>query len=145
MPARRRRLTAGAAGAAQVSVAPDGRALVVTERGSNRIETLPLRFGRIGAPLVTASSGAVPFGFAFSPRGDVIVSEAGASTVSSYRLDGTGLWRPITAALAVGQGAACWVATTTDGRFAYTGNASGSISGFAIARDGSLTALNPAA
>ncbi len=136
-------LTAGAAGAAQVSVAPDGRALVVTERGSNRIETLPLRFGRIGAPLVTASSGAVPFGFAFSPRGDVIVSEAGASTVSSYRLDGTGLLRPITAALAVGQGAACWVVTTTDGRFAYTGNASGSISGFAVARDGSLTALTP--
>ena len=102
-------LTAGAAGAAQVSVAPDGRDLVVTERGSNRIETLPLRFGRIGAPVVTASSGAVPFGFAFSPRGDLIVSEAGASTVSSYRLNGNGSLRPITAALAVGQGAACWV------------------------------------
>ena len=29
-----------------------------------------------------------------------------------------------------------------DGRLAYTGNASGSISGFSVARDGSLTALN---
>ena len=29
-----------------------------------------------------------------------------------------------------------------DGRFAYTGNATGSISGFAIQRDGSLRALN---
>ena len=124
-------------------MAPDGRDLVVTERGSNRIETLPLRFGRIGAPVVTASSGAVPFGFAFSPRGDLIVSEAGASTVSSYRLNGNGSLRPITAALAVGQGAACWVVVTADGRFAYTGNASGSISGFAVARDGSLTALTP--
>ena len=28
-----------------------------------------------------------------------------------------------------------------DGRLAYTGNASGSISGFALARDGSLTAI----
>ena len=82
-------LTAGASGAAQVSVSPDGRDLVVTERQSNRIETLPLRFGRIGAPVVTASSGAVPFGFAFSPRGDLVVSEAGASTVSSYRLAAT--------------------------------------------------------
>jgi 6-phosphogluconolactonase (cycloisomerase 2 family) len=136
-------LTAGAAGAAQVSVSPDGRDLVVTERGSNRIETLPLRFGRIGAPVVTASSGAVPFGFGFSPRGDLVVSEAGASTVSSYRLNGNGSLRPITAALAVGQGAACWVVVTADGRFAYTGNASGSISGFAVARDGSLTALTP--
>jgi 6-phosphogluconolactonase (cycloisomerase 2 family) len=135
-------LTAGAANAAQVSVSPDGRDLVVTERASNRIETLPLRFGRIGAPVVTASSGAVPFGFAFSPRGDLIVSEAGASTVSSYRLAGTGAARVISASLPVGQGAACWVAVTGDGRFAYTGNATGSISGFAIARDGSLTALN---
>jgi len=135
-------LTAGAAGAAQVSVAPGGRDLVVTERQSNRIETLPLRFGRIGTPVVTPSSGAVPFGFAFSPRGDLVVSEAGASTVSSYRLAGNGAARPITAALAVGQGAACWVVVTQDGRFAYTGNATGSISGFSIGRDGGLTALN---
>lgn len=136
-------LAAGAVGAAQVSVSPDGRDLVVSERGANRLETLPLRFGRIGAPVVTASSGAVPFGFAFSRRGDLIVSEAGASTVSSYRLNGAGVLRPITPALAVGQGAACWVVVTADGRFAYTGNATGSLSGFAIARDGGLTALTP--
>ena len=33
----------------------------------------------------------MPFGFAFGHRGDVIVSEAGASTVSSYRLGAGGL------------------------------------------------------
>src|SRR4029079_10562537 len=93
---------------------------------SNRIETFPLRFGRIGAPVVTNSSGPVPFGFAFSPRGDLVVSEAGNSTVSSYRLAGTGAARVISASLPVGQGAACWVAVTKDGRVAYTGNASGS-------------------
>jgi 6-phosphogluconolactonase len=82
------------------------------------------------------------FGFAFSPRGDLIASEAGASTVSSYRLAGNRTARVITASLPVGQGAACWVAVTQDGRFAYTGNATGSISGFAIAKDGGLTALN---
>jgi len=136
-------LTAGALGAAQVSVAPDGRDLVVTERVSNRIETFPVRVGRIGAPVVTASSGAVPFGFAFSPRGDLVVSEAGASTVSSYRLAGNGAARVISASLPVGQGAAYWVAVTPDGRFAYTGNASGSISGYSIGKDGSLTALTP--
>ena len=90
-PAARRELP-GALGAAQVSVAPDGSALVVSERLSNRLETLPLDdAGRPGAPVVTASSGAVPFGFAFGHRGDVIVSEAGASTVSSYRLGAGGL------------------------------------------------------
>src|SRR3954453_16305179 len=135
-------LAAGALGAAQVSVAPGGRDLVVTERQSNRIETFPLRFGRIGAPVVTASSGAVPFGFAFSPRGDLVVSEAGASTVSSYRLAGNGTARVISASLPVGQGAACWVAVPGDGRFAYTGNPSGSISGFAVARDGGLSPHN---
>lgn len=130
-------LAAGASGAAQVSVAPDGRSLVVTERTANRIETFPLRFGRLGAPVVTPSSGAVPFGFAFSPRGDLVVSEAGNSTVSSYR-DGA----VVTGSLPVGQGAACWVAIDPAGRFAYTGNATGSVSGFRIQRDGSLVALN---
>ena len=131
-------LAAGPTGAAQVSVAPDGRSLVVTEKAANRIETFPLRFGRPVAPsTITPSAGPVPFGYAFSPRGDLIVSEAGNSTVSSYRNG-----RVTTAALPVGQGAACWVAVDPRGRFAYTGNATGSISGFAIARDGSLTALN---
>jgi 6-phosphogluconolactonase (cycloisomerase 2 family) len=130
-------LAPGAVGAAQVSVAPDGRSLVVSERGANRLETFPVRFGRLGAPTVTPSAGAVPFGFAFSPRGDLVVSEAGASTVSSYRNG-----RVSTGALAVGQGAACWVAIDPRGRFAYTGNATGSISGFEINRDGTLRALN---
>jgi len=131
-------LAPGALGAAQVSVAPDGRSVVVSERVANRLETFPLRFGRLGAPTVTASAGAVPFGFAFAPRsGDLVVSEAGTSTVSSYRNG-----RVSTASLAVGQGAACWVAIDAQGRFAYTGNATGSISGFAINRDGTLSALN---
>src|SRR5512143_2569805 len=61
-----------AAGAAQVSVAPDGSALVVSERVSNRLETLPLDdAGTPGAPVITASNGNVPFGFAIGHRGDV--------------------------------------------------------------------------
>ena len=97
IPGGTRALAAGADGAAQVSVTPDGRALVVSERVSNRLETLPLdRLGRPGAPVVTASSGAVPFGFAISPQGTIVVSEAGASTVSSYRAGSRGALRTIT-------------------------------------------------
>jgi 6-phosphogluconolactonase (cycloisomerase 2 family) len=144
IPGGTRTLADGAAGAAQVSVAPDGRSLVVTERVANRLERLPLdRLGRPGKPVVTASSGAVPFGFAFSPQGSLVVSEAGASSVSSYRAAPGGALRTVTASLPVGQGAACWVAIPPSGRFAFTGNAAGSISGFAIGHDGALTALQP--
>lgn len=143
IPGGTRALAPGADGAAQVSVTPDGRSLVVSERVANRLETLRLdRHGRPGAPVVTPSSGAVPFGFAISARGVVVVSEAGASTVSSYRADHTGGLRAITPALPVGQGAACWVAVSPSGQFAYTGNAAGSISGFAIGHDGSLAPLD---
>ena len=139
----RRELAAGASGVAQVSVTPDGRSLVVSERTANRLETLPLdRSGRPGAPVVTPSSGAVPFGFGITREGTIVVSEAGASTVSSYRLGAGGALGAISASLPVGQGAACWVAVSPSGRLAYTGNASGSISGYAVGRDGALAALN---
>jgi 6-phosphogluconolactonase len=133
----------GAEGAAQVSVTPDGGRLVVSERLSNRLETLALdRAGRPAAPVITASSGTTPFGFAISHRGQVIVSEAGTNSVSSYRIGGGGALGVITPALPLGQGGVCWVAVSPDGRFAYTGNAGGSISGLAVGRDGSLTALD---
>jgi 6-phosphogluconolactonase len=133
----------GADGAAQVSVTPEGGRLVVSERLSNRLETLALdRAGRPGAPVITASAGTTPFGFAISRRGDVIVSEAGTNSVSSYRIGSAGGLGVITSALALNQGGVCWVAVSPDGRFAYTGNAGGSISGLAVDRDGSLTALD---
>jgi 6-phosphogluconolactonase len=146
IPGGTRALAPGADGAAQVSVTPDGRSLVVSERVANRLETLPLDWlGRPGAPVVTASSGAVPFGFGITHLGTIVVSEAGASTVSSYRFGLRGSLRTITASLPVGQGAACWVAVSPNGRFAYTGNAAGGISGFAIGRDGSLSPLGTTA
>jgi 6-phosphogluconolactonase len=130
------------AGAAEVAVSPDGSALVVTEKQANQLETFPLRRGLPGDPVITPSNGPVPFGFAFDPGGDAIVSEAANSTASSYRLGADGALRLVSASVSTLQGAACWVAVTPDGRFAYTGNAAtGSITGFAIAGDGSLTRL----
>ena len=109
-------LAPGAAGAAQVSVTPDGRSLVVSERDANRLETLPIdRYGRPGAPVVTPSSGAVPFGFGITMQGTIVVSEAGASSVSSYRAERAGALRTVTGSLLVGQGAACWVAVSPSG------------------------------
>jgi 6-phosphogluconolactonase len=130
------------AGAAQVAVAPAGNALLVTEKATSQIETFPLRRGIPGDPVVTPSSGPTPFGFAFDPRGTAVVSEASNSTASSYRVAPDGGLRLISASVPTLQGAACWVAITPDGRFAYTGNAAtGSITGFAIDSDGALTRL----
>jgi 6-phosphogluconolactonase len=132
----------GADGAAQVSVTPDGGRLVVSERLADRLETLRLDGrGRPGRPVMTASSGATPFGFGFRRGGELIVSEAGSSSVSSYRVGDSGALSPITAALPLGLGGVCWVAVSPNGRLAYTGNAGGTISGLAVGPDGALSPL----
>jgi 6-phosphogluconolactonase len=130
----------------QVSFTNNGRQIVVTERGSNQIDVAPVsEDGAIGAPVVNASVGLTPYGFAIDKGGDLIVSNAaggapGASSLTSYRVNGNGTLTTISPTVATGQTAACWVATTPDGRFAFTTNAgSASVSAYAIAADGSLT------
>ena len=72
----------------------------------------------------------------------MLFRSANASTLSSYRFADAAPQTPvvISPAVATLQTAACWVAVTPDGRFAYTTNTgSGSISLFRIARDGRIT------
>src|SRR4051794_2878432 len=77
-------LGTGSAGPAQVAFTPDGSALVVTEKASSTIDTYPVdTSGVAGAPTVSTSAGATPFGFDFDRRGHLLVSEAGG-TASSY-------------------------------------------------------------
>jgi 6-phosphogluconolactonase (cycloisomerase 2 family) len=73
-----------------------------------------------------------------------VVSEASGS-VSSYQVNGNA-FSVISPAIVNTQVAACWIAISNNGKFAYTTNAgSGSISSYAIADDGSLTLLNATA
>jgi DNA-binding beta-propeller fold protein YncE len=45
--------------------------------------------------------------------------------------------------VATTQGAACWIAVTPDGRYAFSANAASStVSSFSVARSGALTLLN---
>ncbi len=136
------------AGPAEIAAAPDGRTLVVTEKGTNTIDTFAVGFLGRPAPAVShPSNGATPFGFAFDRAGHAIVSEAqggaaGASTVSSYGVRG-GVLTSISASVPDFQGAACWVAVAGGGRFAYVANTgSNDVSGFRISRDGSISLLN---
>lgn len=122
--------------------------LVVTEKGINKLTTYRVGHGgRISAPLVTASVGVTPFGFAFDKRGNLLVSEAfggaaGASAVSSYGFES---WVPaqpmvISPSVPDGQAAACWVVVTPNGRFAcITNTASENISTYAVQKSGHIT------
>ena len=50
----------------------------------------------------------------------------------------------ISGAIATNQGAPCWLVASKNGRYAYTANAAaGSISGFSVGQDGSLSLLDP--
>jgi len=141
-----RPLSGSATAPAQVQFSPDGGLLVVTEKATNLIDTYVVgQDGRASGPVSYASSGATPFGFAFGKRGELVVSEAngvpGASAASSYDVSADGKLQVVSGSVSTHQGAACWVVITGNGHYAYTGNASGSISGFRVERDGSLTAL----
>jgi len=142
IPGSVRPLSGAATNPAEVAFSTDGRYLVVTERDTNALDTYRVDvFGRAGAPVTTASSGPVPYGFAFDLRNHPIVSEAANSTLSSYRLTSAGA-AVISASVPTGGLAACWVVVTPNGRFAYDANAhGGTISSFAVAHSGAISLI----
>jgi 6-phosphogluconolactonase (cycloisomerase 2 family) len=137
---------AGAApGLAQVAFNSDGNTLVVTEKTTNLILTYEVVDGLAAAPATHPSEGVTPFGFAFDRQNHAIVSEAASGSVSSYLID-RDEFNVISSAVVNGQAAACWIAISKNGKFAYTTNAaSGSISSYQIGKGGALTLLNPTA
>lgn len=145
LPGSTQPLSAGASGPAQIQFGPEGRTLVVTEKTSQTIDTFAVGLdGRAGAAQQHASTGVTPFGFDIDRLGHVLVSNAGGSSASSYALGRGGSLTPVSGPVANGQAAACWLAATPDGRFAYTANAgNGTISGYSVARDGTLALLDP--
>ncbi|WP_172683774.1 beta-propeller fold lactonase family protein [Desulfosarcina cetonica] len=85
--------------------------------------------------------GPVPFGFTFDSRERLVVTDPGVSTITSYDLD-DGVVEGPNASVETGQAATCWIVGTKS-RYAdlvYAANTgSGSLSGFRIQRDGSLS------
>ena len=140
-------LNAGATDAAQVRFSPDGKILVVTGRSSNRIDTFLVGKDGLLSDLKTfdPAPGGTPFGFDFDNHGNVLVSLAGvggSSGAASYDLAKDGTLTTITAPIATGQNAACWLVTSKDGRFAFVANAaSASVSTFSVSPKGELAFL----
>jgi DNA-binding beta-propeller fold protein YncE len=124
---------------AQVSFTPNGEGLIVTEKATNRIDSISLDW--FDRPIITFSQpsvGQTPYGFSFGPQSTLLVSEAfggnaNASALSSYRISSDLSLAPITKSAPTGQTAACWTATSPDGAYVYTSNTgSGNVSGFFI-------------
>ena len=137
-------LSAANPGPAEVQADLTGDTLIVTEKTTNTIDSYHIRpDGSLGQPTFTPSTGTEPFGFAFNPvhTFQFVVSDASAGALTSYELQNSQVKLedgPVTDQ----QTAPCWVAITSNGRFAYTANTgSGSISGYRVGQDGALTLL----
>jgi DNA-binding beta-propeller fold protein YncE len=115
----------------QVAFTPDGRRLIVTTKANgNAVDVFALdRFGGPSAqPVTTVLPGAVPFGVAFDPRGNLALAESGPNAIATFRLDGRGALTPIAQA-PTGQAATCWI-TAVNGRLYLSNAGSGNVSVF---------------
>ncbi len=147
-------------GPAQVGFTPNGRALVVTVKGTNTIYVFPLTGGGWpGTPTITQigdPNQPTPFGFAFDKHGHLIVTEpfgatsvipAGdAGAVSSFTITKTGALEAISESVPNGRGTSCWIALDPRARYAYIGNNfTNDISSYTIDKDGRLVVLHATA
>jgi 6-phosphogluconolactonase (cycloisomerase 2 family) len=145
IPGSSQALPGGAsAGPGQIGISPDGDVLMVTEKGTNLIDTWTLTDE--GLPVdgkTTTSSGAVPFGFTFVRRNVALVTEAGPSALSSYEAAENGSLQLLTGTVPDTQKANCWVEATKNNHYAYvTNTGSGTISSYFISPDGTLNLLS---
>ncbi len=121
----------------QIGLTPNGRQLVVTTKANtSSIDVFRVFAGGAlsSSPVATVSATPVPFGFTFDHAGDLVVTEAGTSALTTYAIksDGTVTER---ASLANGEAALCWVARA--GRFFYGANAgSALLTGYTIGSGG---------
>ena len=98
---------------AQIGFTPDGRALIATERGADKLSAFAVGMdGMLGEPRTIDSQGATPYGFAISSNGTLVVTEAfgaqkGAAAASSYRVDGDAI-TPKTGSVGNMRSEICW-------------------------------------
>jgi len=144
-PSLTRSLSVGAGGGAAIRFDRDQQLLAIAERTSNTIDVFEVHDDRLSQhPISTASAGVTPFGFDWTPRRQLLASEAGSGSASSYLASRGGTLDVVSARVSTHQAAPCWLISTHDGRFAYVANAgSGSITGFGVDARGVLTILTP--
>ena len=150
IPGSMQPFSAASVGPAEVSASADGKMVVVTEKATNQIDSYVVKNdGSLTTPMFITSTGTTPYGFAWSPtmNNEFITSDAeggaaGATALTPYMASMTGTVTALSSPVPDFQTAACWVVITNDGRYVYTTNAhSGTISSYAINRNGTITFL----
>lgn len=144
-----RYLSGTSAGGSSVTVSPDNKKLVVTERLTNNIDTFEIYpDGTLGPIVVNGNNPPGVFSARFAPDGAVLVSETGpggvadSSTLSSFAVLGNGTLSAISASVPTLGAANCWNAISPNGKWVYASNAgTGTISGFTIGSKGALTPI----
>jgi 6-phosphogluconolactonase (cycloisomerase 2 family) len=128
----------------QVGFTPDGRQLIVTTKASgSMIDVFSVGHGGMlsAAPVHNASATPVPFAFTFTPTGRLAVGEAGASSVTTYVLNGDGMLADPKSA-PDGQVALCWILQV--GQYYYVSNTgSNTLSAYTIGADGQPALVGP--
>jgi len=144
-----RDLSATGTAPAQISFSRNGRALIITEKATNTISSFALRRnGRPGQINTLASAGVTPFGFALGNRNTFHVSEAaggaaGASTLSTYRVNNHGVVSLVSGPFATQGTAACWVVADNDATTLFATNTGGDdISSLSVTPAGDLSLSN---
>ena len=141
-------LSTPTAGPGQIAFSNDGNFLIVTEKSTNLIDVFPVDANGVAQPpTYQASTGQTPYGFAFTYRERIVVSDAfggaaGAGAMTSYQLGPAGGLSVLSGSVPDRHTAPCWVAVTGDGVYAYTTNtADGTVSSYLIGPTGTLTLL----
>jgi 6-phosphogluconolactonase len=141
-------LTATNSGGSSISVSPDGRTLVVIEKGPNNIDTFPINpNGTLGTVVTNHSVTPGAFATSFTPSGQLIVSEnqpngTDISSISSYTIQANGTITAISQSIPTFGDGNCWNAITPNGKFVYADNsATSTIAGFAVSANGGLTPI----
>jgi 6-phosphogluconolactonase len=140
----------------EAAITPDGKFLIVTEMSTNLIKVFEVRDnGLLRERTTAAANNPTPLAVDFSHHNLVAITEGNdighrvgspdGATLSTYRMTEDGWLEPISKATHVNKTGTCWVRFSRDGRFAFTGDTgSGSVSTFAVSRDGELTLLGSA-
>lgn len=124
----------------QIAFTPDGRRLVVTTKnGGNDIEVFRLQLGWPAKPTNTSLPGIEPFSFTFDQAGHLDVAERGTNSVATFAVNPDDSLTQLDS-FATDQVATCWIVAVGD-KLYLSNAASSTLSGVALADDGTLTGL----